>query len=60
MVKNIEECTCICHRSSGVKHCVPCCFKCPECGKNIIRGMYGKHLMEHQKYGDFEDESSNK
>lgn len=47
MVKSLEECTCICHRSgSAVKHCIPCCYICPGCGKNIIKGLYNKHIKE--------------
>lgn len=47
MVKSLEECTCRCHISgSTVKHRIPCCRVCPGCGKNIIKGLYSKHLKE--------------
>lgn len=28
-------CHCICH-TGGVKHCVPCCYECPYCHKNVV------------------------
>lgn len=57
-MKKLDECTCICHRSPGVKHCVPCCNICPRCGKNIIRGRYQQHLKECLDTKE-ENESSN-
>lgn len=39
------ECHCPCH-TSGARHIVPCCTKCPQCLRNIIdiqRHMVDRH-----------------
>ena len=37
MSRNLEICRCRCHRSSGVKHIMACCFRCPSCGRQTKR-----------------------
>lgn len=39
----LEECCCSCHDNNDMKHCFPCCNKCPYCERNIIIGFYHKH-----------------
>lgn len=29
------ECRCDCHTNKNVKHCMPCCERCPHCKKNF-------------------------
>lgn len=48
--RDFEECQCSCHEYEGkdgviAKHIMPCCFKCPHCGKNISATC---HLL-HEK-----------
>jgi hypothetical protein len=41
------ECDCSCHDvGSGIMHCVPCCFPCPHCNKNIERGFMKLHIKK--------------
>lgn len=30
-----DECMCICHRDSSVRHAVACCAQCPECSTRV-------------------------
>jgi hypothetical protein len=42
-------CPCMCHKSSSVKHCIPCCIICPICKQGIV-GNINKHIYEiHDK-----------
>lgn len=43
MVKG-EICTCSCHTTEGVRHCMPCCAQCPHCHMNIVTFMYDAHV----------------
>lgn len=47
--RSFEECPCLCHRWSNVKHCVACCDVCPVCGKNISFHYLEAHLKHHQQ-----------
>jgi hypothetical protein len=43
-IRNTEVCNCHCHRGPGkAMHPIPCCYKCPFCGKNIIRFFFETH-----------------
>jgi hypothetical protein len=50
-----EECDCYCHKDDRIRHCAPCCDKCPFCGKNI-KPFY---IDEHKKNCEFKDISKN-
>jgi len=39
-----EVCECHCHRVKGVKHCAPCCYRCPHCGQRIKTNFYDDHV----------------
>ena len=46
-------CYCSCHSrmmQGNMRHCVPCCRKCPTCGKNVR--PYGDHMEKCKE--DFE------
>lgn len=49
------ECNCMCHGENGeqiAKHCVPCCERCPHCGKNITMGFLEDHIKESHPTSD--------
>jgi len=46
MIASFEICSCPCHVHTDIKHCVPCCAICPNCGQNIATGYMEQHL-EH-------------
>ncbi len=40
-----EFCSCSCHDHPDlVNHCVPCCYACPHCGRNVTFGFKDQHL----------------
>lgn len=42
-----EECHCPCHSSTlEMKHCAPCCNKCPHCGRNIHPLFWEEHVIQ--------------
>ncbi|MEK7072543.1 MAG: hypothetical protein AAB969_03160 [Patescibacteria group bacterium] len=45
---NFEVCDCDCHRlpAGMMQHCMPCCNKCPYCGKNIKWHSYDEHIVK--------------
>ena len=43
MVKDIDICDCDCHHNPGVRHCIPCCYSCPNCGEQIRNGCMSAH-----------------
>jgi hypothetical protein len=45
---DMDECDCDCHRygPGEVLHCMPCCFPCGKCGKNIMTAAFEKHSDE--------------
>jgi len=46
-MKNMKiwECKCNCHSSNDelMKHCIPCCYPCGRCGRNVKRGFGDDH-----------------
>ncbi|MDO8669357.1 MAG: hypothetical protein Q7K65_03625 [Candidatus Buchananbacteria bacterium] len=44
--KELEICHCPCHSGPSVKHIMPCCLKCPHCGKNIKTLYYSEHIEQ--------------
>lgn len=50
------ECHCSCHMKGKdgapiTVHCMPCCYTCPTCGKNIPFMWQKAHEEEHIKNG---------
>jgi hypothetical protein len=37
-------CHCPCHRNRGMTHCMPCCYVCPHCRRNITTYGYERHV----------------
>lgn len=43
-MNKFDECNCECHHdNSSMMHCVPCCYECQYCGKNIVRLNFEEH-----------------
>jgi len=49
---SLEICDCECHSFPGMKHCMPCCYQCPNCGKNIKPFYYDDHVKKCQSSND--------
>lgn len=50
-----DECKCSCHAKQGferVLHCMPCCYVCEHCGKNITVFNYDSHVEKCKKEQD--------
>lgn len=45
-VTHFWECSCSCHRNKSIKHCRPCCYTCPYCGRHILRSFIEQHKLE--------------
>lgn len=45
---NLDHCDCDCHRMDGVVHMWPCCYTCQVCGANILKWLWGAHVMSHR------------
>jgi hypothetical protein len=41
-----SECHCTCHRNK-VRHCMPCCVPCPDCGMNVVGSMAAHKKQLH-------------
>lgn len=47
---NFEECNCDCHNeNSSMMHCMPCCYECPTCSRNIRKEYYFIHKEKCEK-----------
>ena len=43
--KSKDECNCPCHdKGRVIMHCIPCCYKCDKCKKNIKLITYDEHV----------------
>ena len=43
----MSECHCICHTDpENINHCFPCCYQCPNCGRNIETFSSTEHEKE--------------
>lgn len=58
--KDPEECDCPCHEMPGVKHCMPCCDTCSECGKHISFGFMDMHKDRHRQEREQAEEITRK
>lgn len=43
-MNKFDECNCECHHNRSMMHCVPCCYECQYCGKNIVRLNFDEHV----------------
>ncbi|MFA5747790.1 MAG: hypothetical protein WC872_01620 [Candidatus Absconditabacterales bacterium] len=41
-----DLCHCDCHTNDSMKHCVPCCYECPNCHENIITIKFFNHVED--------------
>ncbi len=48
-MKNDDLCKCACHKNKGIMHCVPCCYQCAYCHKDIATHKFSEH-MKNCKY----------
>jgi hypothetical protein len=50
---NKNNCECACHNKNDIKHSLPCCSKCKNCGDLIKEKNLCNHCISNKNYNTF-------